>query len=103
MSHKFECHPQYSLQLPAGQAVKIWAISTKLEMNFNVNKHVTRALNTGILLRTTLQFFIKFFTLCHKYTVSKLNMVNPKFVQQIDSEESNSGINTNKTVARLVN
>ena len=32
-----------------------------------------------------------------------LNVVNPKFVQLIDSGKSNSGINTNKTVARLVN
>ena len=32
-----------------------------------------------------------------------LNVVNSKFVQLIDSGESNSGINTNKTAARLVN
>ena len=36
------------------------------------------------------------------FIVSTLDVVNPKFVQPIDSQESNGGINTNKTVARLV-
>ena len=66
-----------------------------------------------ILLRKTLHFLIEF---VHRvpqkqennsegfnFIVSTLNVVNSKFVQLIASEESNSGINTNKTVARLVN
>ena len=67
----------------------------------------------GILLRKTSHFLIDFvYRVPQKqennregfnFTVSTLNVVNPKFVQLIDLEESNSGVNTNKTVARLVN
>ena len=65
-----------------------------------------------MLLRKTLHFLIDF---VHRvpqkqenhsegfnFIESTLNVVNSKFVQPIDSEESNSGINTNKTFARLV-
>ena len=88
---------------------------------FNVNNHVTSVsrrescwekLKTGILLRKTLHFFIDFVHHAPQkqennserfnFIVSTLNGVNPKFVQPIDSQESNSDINTNKTVARLV-
>ena len=66
----------------------------------------------GISLRKTLHFLIDFvYRVPQKqennskrfnFIVSKLNVVNPKFVQPINSQESNSGINTNKTVARLL-
>ena len=67
----------------------------------------------GILLRKTLYFLIDFVHYVPQkqennsegfnFIVSRLNVINFKFGQPIDSEESNSGINTNKTVPRLVN
>ena len=71
-----------------------------------------KSFKTGILLRKTLHFLIDF---VHRALqkqennserfnciVSTLNVVNTKVVQLIDWQESNSAINTNKTVARLV-
>ena len=67
---------------------------------------------TGILLRKTVHFLIDFVHRAPQkqennsekfhFIVSALNVVNPKFFQPIDSQESSSDINTNKTVARLV-
>ena len=79
---------------------------------FKSKQTCNKSFKTGILPRKTLHFLIDFVHHAPQkqennserfnFIVSALNVVNPKFVQPIDSQESNRGINTNKTVARLV-
>ena len=74
--------------------------------------YLNKRFKMEILLRKTLHFLIDFVNRVPQkqennserfnFIVRTLIVVNPNFVQPIDSEESNSGINTNKTVARLV-
>ena len=77
-----------------------------------LSKTCKKRLKTGILLRKTLHFLINSVHCVPQkqendserfnFNVRTLNVVNPKFVQLINSQELNSGINTNKAVARLV-
>ena len=117
-SHEFECPPppppRYSILPTASccQSCQNLTNQHQAENEFNVNNHVTSTLRREYLLRKTLHFLIDFVHRAPQkqendserfsFIVSTLNVVNPKFVQSIDSQESNSGINTNKTVARLI-
>ena len=114
-SHEFECC-HAAPNIPHGSLL---AELSKFDQSATSQKWIyckqicNKRFKTGILLRKTLHFLIDF---VHRlpqkqennskgfnFIVSTFNVLNSKFVQPIDSEESNSDRNTNKTVARLVN